>query len=290
MSASRGQSNSSSVKSPINEKPPVPPVPTLSKDQYSAPAQQYQHVEKGYGYSANQISTDYQSQNQYSQQPSIDYEPEPAHTAVSLEAPVSTTPSSTSGSGEKPRSSRSTARVAAAEKAAEANFGDINTRYQPKKPSPLALKALAEKQRLGLATDQDSPFRSPTEPISPLRNGAPDQLYVPNDPYYGQDQVQQGQRQTSGEWGVALGSPNHDGSFNLTRGPSQNQGQGQNAQRSSYSNDQYLAGTAAYGDKAKSGQYSYDPYAAYHGDEEVVDDVDYHGVASNMKKNGSGWV
>ena len=82
-------------------------------------------------------------------------------------------------------SSRSAARIAAAEKAAEASHGDINTRYQPKKPSPLAVKAAAERQAAAEQQQQ--------------------QQYLNADPYA----VGAG-RQVSGEWGVALGSPTHD--------------------------------------------------------------------------------
>jgi hypothetical protein len=71
-----------------------------------------------------------------------------------------------------------------------------------------------------------------------------------------------GRNVMSGEWGVALGSPNHDPAFSFQDQQSQylatNQ-QGSNVSR--YSNDPYLS---AHQPRAPSGHYSNDPYAGYH--------------------------
>ena len=63
-------------------------------------------------------------------------------------------------------------------------------------------------------------------------------------------------RATSGEWGVAMGSPNHDGSFEAQQGGS----------NSRYSNDPYLSVGNLLAQRNKSGQYTADPYASYHED------------------------
>lgn len=202
-------------KSPTNEKAFVPPVPTLPKHAHQPPQQQYQpyqpyHPQQHYGKPEQEYGYRHEEYSNYAPQPSIEppvAQPEPTPTPV--EEPKKSS---------KP--SRSAARIAAAEKAAEAAHGDVNTRYQPKKPSPLAIKA----QEKAAAEEHLDPSSA---------------------------------RQGSGEWGVALGSPNHDGSFSA-------QQQVQPGTRASYSNDPYLNGVDA---RAKSGVYSYDPYASYHGDE-----------------------
>jgi len=229
MSSQRANSGQSTggAKSPINEKEFVPPVPALPKNAHQPNQYAYGKPEQGYGYS---------HQEHYGQQQAYqNYAPQPTQTehyrgeSVSSTAPLTSQqyayadPQPISQRSQAPSapeetvaeqeptpasdpvrpaksSSRSAARVAAAEKAAEANHGDINTRYQPKKPSPLAVKAAAERQ-------------------------AAEQQYLSADPYA----VGGTGRQVSGEWGVALGSPTHDDSF------AQQQGQ-----RTSYGNDPYL--------------------------------------------------
>ena len=72
--------------------------------------------------------------------------------------------------------------------------------------------------------------------------------------------IQTGRNVVSGEWGVALGSPNHDPSAQFSFADSQQQQSGaQNVSR--YSNDPYLS---AHQQRAPSGVYSNDPYAGYH--------------------------
>jgi hypothetical protein len=221
------QRSHSSQKSPTREKTFVPPVPALPK--HSHQPENIRKQEQGYGYRQDEHRNDrqydhYNSQthhygsqsNHYAPQPAIETEqyPAPASAApVSLADPISTPEDPPKSS----KSSRSAARIAAAEKAAEAAHGDINTRYQPKKPSPLAIKAAEER---ALKAGQTAPGL-------------------------------QAHRQVSGEWGVALGSPNNDGTF---------------AHRASYSNDPYLNNE---GSRGKSGVYALDPYAAYHGGDEA---------------------
>lgn len=209
------QRSHSSQKSPIREKEFVPPVPALPK--HSLQTDYARKPEQGYGYHHDELTNvEYGNNDQYGHytpQPSI----EPEHRLAPMAAPV-TLAEPIAAAGNQPKaakSSRSAARVAAAEKAAEATHGDINTRYQPKKPSPLAIKA-AEERALQAAQRGDG--------LSP-------------------------NRQVSGEWGVALGSPNNDGTF---------------PQRASYGNDPYLNSGSTRG---KSGMYTHDPYASYHGDE-----------------------
>ena len=172
---------------------------------------QSQQSNQDYGYNQKEYDN-------YSQQPTIEHHVEPEEPS------------------RPKKSSRSAARVAAADQAAEASFGDPNTRYQPKKPSPLALKA--EEKAAGDSRGprwDDGPFRSDSEYLAPIDTT----------------------RQVSGQWGVALGSPNTDA-----------------AQPQIAGNDSY-----AQNYRGKSGMYSQDPYAGYHRD--VVEEVDYHQVAAD---------
>ena len=93
------------------------------------------------------------------------------------------------------------------------------------------------------------------------RYGDQEMLAVP-------EQYQQGggggRNVVSGEWVVALGSPNHDPSAQFSFAEQQQQqsqymngGSGKDVSR--YSNDPYLAQN-----RAPSGHYSNDPYAGYH--------------------------
>lgn len=130
-----------------------------------------------------------------------------------------------------PKPSRSAKRKTAAESAAAKEGGDPNERYRPTKPSPLAL-----------AKGQGAP-------------GHPELL-----------QPSGFQRAPSGEWGVALGSPDHDGSFAAANGPQ---------------TDPYIQGDSD-SQRAPSGQYSSDPYAAYH--------TGPAGSAGKKWGQGGGWV
>jgi hypothetical protein len=74
-----------------------------------------------------------------------------------------------------------------------------------------------------------------------------------------------GRNVVSGEWGVALGSPNHDPSAQFSFADQQQQHSqyvsesGKDVSR--YSNDPYLS---AHQNRVPSGHYSNDPYAGYH--------------------------
>lgn len=76
---------------------------------------------------------------------------------------------------------------------------------------------------------------------------------------YGAQPQQVGRGVMSGEWGVALGSPNHDTSASFADQQSSATG---NMNVSRYSNDPYLSANP--NQRAPSGQYSNDPYAGYH--------------------------
>ncbi|KAK1923224.1 hypothetical protein DB88DRAFT_341058 [Papiliotrema laurentii] len=227
VSASRANSHQ---KAPISEKDVPPPVPALTK--YPAPADPYG---QSYGY-------EHKEYTQYAQQPAI--EDTPDHPSVSSTAPLTTLPKEEEPTRQK-KPSRSAARVAAAEQAAEANFGDPATRYQPKKPSPLAIAAEQKLRNDGIYHDQRS--------LSPIDTT----------------------RQVSGEWGVALGSPNTDSAYHA-QSPM------------SYANDPYLQ---ANGPRGKSGVYSHDPYASYHGDD--VEEMRYQSnglTPSGPGVSKSNWV
>jgi hypothetical protein len=135
--------------------------------------------------------------------------------------------------------------VAVADSAAATAGLDANVRYQPKKPSPLALKAMEDKKKAEAA-----------------RYGDQEMLAVPGQ--YQQGGGGGGRNVMSGEWGVALGSPNHDPSAQFSFADQQqqqsqyvNDGSGKDVSR--YSNDPYLAQN-----RVPSGHYSNDPYAGYH--------------------------
>ncbi|OCF41242.1 hypothetical protein I317_04900 [Kwoniella heveanensis CBS 569] len=197
-------------------------------------------------------------------------EPEPASPTKEQQAPARTEKSC----------KRAQARMAVAESAAANASVDPAYRHQPKKPSPLALAAA---QKKAAEAEAEAEARAAgTETLAPPGYG--------NQPS-GNDASN---RQVSGEWGVALGSPNNDGQFDINRRPSQSQSQVQHAVRqasasvsaSGYNDDPYLQQQ-----RAKSGQYSEDPYAAYHGGDEEqgpYDDDVYHRAAEGMGLGGRG--
>ncbi|WVQ95577.1 hypothetical protein IAU59_002674 [Kwoniella sp. CBS 9459] len=180
-------------------------------------------------------------------------------------------------------SKRAQARMAVAESAAANASVDPAYRHQPKKPSPLALAAAQKK-----AAEAQAEARGGMETLTP--------------PGYGNESSGNSSganRQVSGEWGVALGSPNNDGQFDINRRPSQSHTQyavrqeSGSAPVSGYNDDPYLQQH-----RGKSGLYSEDPYAAYHGggggggdeerglyDNEEDDDV-YHRAAEGMGLGG----
>lgn len=272
MSTSRNPSATNLKSMAGGEKDVVPPVPALPKH-YPAtekqhgygyaghPQQQLQHDQYGqqqYGYAQDQHHQhqQYHQQNQYQTQPTIDENPtSPTYSDNSNSSSSGSQSSTTPLTKEKKTSptksgSRSVARVAVADSAAATAGLDANVRYQPKKPSPLALKAM-EKQN---ARNEwaEGPFR-------PGSGGHEEMLADQNQQQQqGQGQAQ-GRNVMSGEWGVALGSPNHDTSASFAE-----QQASAAANNNRYSNDPYLSAANAGGQRAPSGQYSNDPYAGYH--------------------------
>jgi hypothetical protein len=263
IASSRGPS-ATNLKN-LAEKDIIPPVPALPKHYPTHGEKQhsygYEQQSQGYGYGGQQQHDPYGYQTQeqhqniphaqypagYAPQPGIDGPISPTYSDHSAQSGSS---SSGSGSGsavssdsstpltEKKKTSptksgsRSTARVAVADSAAATAGLDANVRYQPKKPSPLALKAMQEKEAARYREEQGQETLAPP--------------------------IQTGRNVVSGEWGVALGSPNHDPAQQFSFADQQQQQQ-QNVSR--YSNDPYLS---AHQQRAPSGVYSNDPYAGYH--------------------------
>lgn len=278
----------------MGEKDVIPPVPALPKAYPPTATAEKQQQQYGYGYQQQpdpygqmqyqQQQQQYggeQQQQQYHTQPSIDNGPiSPTYSDHSAGSGPS---SSGSGSSSAPlvkepkktsptkSGSRSTARVAVADSAAASAGLDPAVRYQPKKPSPLALKAM-EKQKAENEWGQ-GPFRSNSTGASAgaaagAGAGAGGAEETLDDGQYGaQSQSQQpGRNVMSGEWGVALGSPNHDTSASFADQQSSalaaGAGAGAGAAGNRFSNDPYLSANP--NNRAPSGQYSNDPYAGYH--------------------------
>ncbi|WWC72634.1 uncharacterized protein I206_106598 [Kwoniella pini CBS 10737] len=318
---------SSGKKSPINEKGFIPPVPALPKhaatqDPYkergygyselSQPPQQLNQVENGggaFGYSTQptldqqQYSYDQYGQpllQQQQQEQQQGYDPRqvyghsraksndssnPSNPFSSTNSAVPDLPpsqeeSSKISSPAPPRneksSKRAQARMNLADSAAANASVDPNLRHQPKKPSPLALAKAAEAAQYN--HDQKMEHLAPPNNLPSYSSGG------------NIDNSIGGNRATSGEWGVALGSPNNDGNFSTNVQANQNQ-------RYSISQDPY----APDNQRGKSGMYAQDPYAAYHGnvDEGDQDDDVYHKAAegmglgnggNNTPKKSSRWV
>jgi len=241
----------------MGEKEFIPPVPTIPKH----PHDPHTKSEKGYGYNGAPNQNQYSEPKPYPAQPPIEapiHEEQGDHLHPS-ESNDSTAPLNygndefVSKSSILPsRPSRSVARMAVAESAAANAFVDPIHRYQPKKPSPLALKAAEEKK-----------LRSQGEPLRPLDTNMQETLTGPNDRLI-PNEDDHAARKLSGEWGVALGSPNHDGSF-----AAQQYGSSSGPTRTSYSNEPYLAAAAQ--NRAPSGQYTTDPYSIYHDGGQQVD-------------------
>ena len=280
IASSRGPS-ATNLKN-LAEKDIIPPVPALPKH-YPTHGEKQSPASGGYGYAQQQQQPQQvqgyghaygadpyyqppasdvpraQYPHGYAPQPTIDGPISPTysdHSANSGNSSASASTSATSTSDpststkEKKTSptksgSRSTARVAVADSAAATAGLDASIRYQPKKPSPLALKAMEDKKKAEAA-----------------RYGEQEMLAVPEQ--YQQGGGRGGRNVMSGEWGVALGSPNHDPSAQFSFADQQqqqsqyiNEGSGKDVSR--YSNDPYLAQN-----RVPSGHYSNDPYAGYH--------------------------
>lgn len=248
----------------MSEKPFIPPVPALPKYAHDP----YNKSERGYGYNPASVPSHQQQHqhNAYPAQPYIDPpiqegQDEPVHRSDPND---SSTPlnqnsdefiSQSSILPSRPR--RSVARMAVAESAAANAFADPIHRYQPKKPSPLALKAAEEKKKKAASNE---------EPLRPIDTNIQEPLVESSDGYLANEEDRTS-RQLSGEWGVALGSPTDDGSSQAQ----QKYGSGAGPAQSRYSDDPYLSVTGW--NRVPSGQYSTDPYSMYHdGQQEEVDD------------------
>jgi len=97
------------------------------------------------------------------------------------------------------------------------------------------------------------------------RYGEQEMLSVPEHSQQGGGGGVGGRNVMSGEWGVALGSPNHDPSAQFSFADQQQQHSQYTTESgkdvSRYSNDPYLS---AHQNRVPSGHYSNDPYAGYH--------------------------
>ncbi|ORY31241.1 hypothetical protein BCR39DRAFT_558269 [Naematelia encephala] len=243
MSSSRSASNSKPTIMEKEHAPPVPPVPVLQKHQPPPQQEKSQYA-----------NNNYQVQAPIESVPAPVLAPAIPPTEPAPKAEYTKPPS-------KPR--KAATRMAVAESAAATASADPVARYQPKKPSPLAVPGTPQPGTPGSPGYHLSP-----EEIAALASEQQQRLSVGG--------VSNKGRAVSGEWGVALGSPTHDDSF------SQQQQQG----GYEYMRDPYLD------PRAKSGVYTEDPYAAYHGGDDEEDDdgygqsqMDYHDAA----KRGN-WV
>ncbi|WVQ86099.1 hypothetical protein IAT38_008267 [Cryptococcus sp. DSM 104549] len=191
------------------------------------------------------------------------------------------------------KASRATARMAVAESAAANAAVSPAFRHKPSKPSPLAIKAQQEREAAAAAA-ADNGGKAWAAPAGEDRG-----------PFYSEPEEMDADylapaggraNATSGEWGVALGSPDGDDTFAdqqaapYTHGDS---GSVRSGSASSYREDPYLKKKA----QTQSGMYSEDPYAMYHGgaaggardEEEDEDDGDrYHNAAESVGLGGSG--
>ncbi|WWC92368.1 uncharacterized protein L201_007325 [Kwoniella dendrophila CBS 6074] len=319
--SSRTPALSGGQKSPINEKGFVPPVPALPKNaatqdpykergygysgQPQQPQQPQQQYQQDYGYNTQPGLEENQQQYQYDQygqpilspqgQNQYDYNhhqqqqgerPQYGHTRVKSNDssnpsnPFSNANSATESTSptkeEQPQppikneksSKRAQARMNLADSAAANANVDAAFRHQPKKPSPLALAA-AEKK----LAEANAPKMEHLAPPSNLP------AYSSTDDNNGN--APGANRATSGEWGVALGSPNNDGKFDFNRQ------QQQQPQQVDYqyedSEDPYLQQQ-----RGKSGVYAQDPYASYHGNDNDDEQGDvYHKAAEGMGLGGN---
>ncbi|KAK8850583.1 hypothetical protein IAR55_004502 [Kwoniella newhampshirensis] len=297
--------NPSGQKSPVSEKGLIPPVPVLPRAAAPAPRSHDPYNADGPGYPTSPTYRNgndpaygtaaeqgWQTQPGIDQPQQIDYgydqygQPIPSQTygteplsyghadekpaaPVHIEEPISAPVSAEEKTPRKP--GRAVARMAAAENAAANAAVDPAYRHKPNKPSPLALKAQQEKEAAAAAAAaarQNSPFYSEQEKMETLSATPQEHDRRSTGNGGGSRQV------VSGEWGVALGSP--DGNSSLSTQQEQLGGQSQ------YKEDPYLQAK-----RAQSGQYSTDPYGSYHGGED--DDGDeYHRAAEGMGLNSGG--
>lgn len=172
----------------------------------------------------------------------------------------SSTSSSSSPSKKSSKNSRAIARMAVAESAAANASLDRMFRHKPSKPSPLAIKAQQERDAQNAKGGGDPLTRISSDETANPFNTESEGLYA-----------------TSGEWGVALGSPDEEDTFADSQAAVLDGSD--HREKSNYSEDPYLRKKA----QTTSGLYSQDPYALYHGEEEDEEDADrYHNAAESM--------
>ncbi|ORX40958.1 hypothetical protein BD324DRAFT_647861 [Kockovaella imperatae] len=277
--AMSSRSNSSTnLVTPMSEKTDhIPPVPALPKEAYHSPASSSSSSSIDEKDTSPSPSPPRHHDN-YSTQPTIDSTTQPSSTSPTK--PI-TPPKS---------SSRSAARMAAADRAAASAFGDPNTRHQPRKPSPLAGDKNPKKwSRASLSATFRASFRRDREHSTEMKSPSPfreddmdDAQSFEYDAYderpsspgsdYGRGPSgdwsagQNRDRKTSGEWRVSSGSAAYDGTVERQSGNGRNR----------YSGDPYLSVPGPNGGasdaRGKSGMYGSDPYSAYHGEEELRDE------------------
>lgn len=141
-------------------------------------------------------------------------------------------------------------------------------RHKPSKPSPLAIKAQQERDAQNakggdpltrISSDETAnPFNTESEGFYPAADSLPANA-------------------TSGEWGVAFGSPDEEDAFADSQAAVLDGSY--RREKSNYSEDPYLRKKT----QTTSGLYSQDPYALYHEGEEDEEDADrYHNAAESM--------
>lgn len=179
----------------------------------------------------------------------------------------SSTSSSSSPSKKSSKNSRATARMAVAESAAANASVDRMFRHKPSKPSPLAIKAQQERDAQNAKGGGDPLTRISSDETANPFNTESEGLYPAAD--------SRAVNATSGEWGVALGSPDEEDTFADSQAAVLDGSD--RREKNNYSEDPYLRKKA----QTTSGLYSQDPYALYH-EEEEEDSDRYHNAAESM--------
>ncbi|KIR67818.1 hypothetical protein I314_02235 [Cryptococcus bacillisporus CA1873] len=183
----------------------------------------------------------------------------------------SSTSSSSSPSKKSSKNSRAIARMAVAESAAANASVDRMFRHKPSKPSPLAIKAQQERDAQNAKGGGDPLTRISSDETANPFNTESEGLYPAADD-------SRAVNATSGEWGVALGSPDEEDTFADSQAAVLDGSD--RREKSNYSEDPYLRKKT----QTTSGLYSQDPYALYHEEEEEdEEDADrYHNAAESM--------
>lgn len=161
--------------------------------------------------------------------------------------------------------------MAVAESAAANASVDRMFRHKPSKPSPLAIKAQQERDAQNAKGGGEPLTRIPLDETANPFNTESEGLYPAADD-------SRAVNVTSGEWGVALRSPDEEDTFADSQAAVLDGSD--RRERSNYSEDPYLRKKT----QTTSGLYSQDPYALYHEEEEEdEEDADrYHDAAESM--------